>query len=167
MSECGQSTLRFMRSEYSTAAIRPRCESGRGLWLLGADCTGAASRRAERWKGEKCASAHGGLCFIPTRPAPLGQAGWLRASSFDGARHGLHLVVGIQEAMSMKAKLLLAAVLLLFGVIFALQNATVVEVRFLIWSVRMSEALVIFLTGAVGAIIGFLFGTAFKISRQT
>ena len=38
---------------------------------------------------------------------------------------------------------------------------------FLVWSVQMSQALVIFLTGAVGTIIGFLFGTAFEISRQS
>ena len=56
---------------------------------------------------------------------------------------------------------------ILFGIIFAMQNSTVVQVRFLIWSVQMSQALVIFLTGAVGTIIGFLFSTAFKISRQS
>ena len=56
---------------------------------------------------------------------------------------------------------------ILFGIIFAMQNSTVVQVRFLIWSVEMSQALVIFLTGAVGTIIGFLFSTAFKISRQS
>jgi uncharacterized integral membrane protein len=58
-------------------------------------------------------------------------------------------------------------ILLLFGIIFAMQNSTVVEVWFLVWSVQMPQAMVIFLTGAVGTIIGFLFGTAFKISRQS
>jgi uncharacterized integral membrane protein len=47
------------------------------------------------------------------------------------------------------------------------QNSTVVEVKFLVWSLETSQALVIFLTGVVGTIIGFLFGTAFKISRQS
>ncbi len=64
-------------------------------------------------------------------------------------------------------QLILGGILLLFGIIFAMQNSTVVEVRFLVWSLQMSQALVIFLTGAVGTVIGFLFGTAFKISRQS
>jgi uncharacterized integral membrane protein len=72
-----------------------------------------------------------------------------------------------QETMTTKFKLILGGILLLFGIIFAMQNSTVVEVRFLVWSVQMSQALVIFLTGAVGTTIGFLFGTAFKISRQS
>jgi uncharacterized integral membrane protein len=71
------------------------------------------------------------------------------------------------ETMTTKFKLILGGILLLFGIIFAMQNSKVVEVRFLVWSVQMSQALVIFLTGAVGTIIGFLFGTAFKISRQS
>lgn len=72
-----------------------------------------------------------------------------------------------QKNMTTKFKLILGGILLLFGIIFAMQNSTVVQVRFLVWSVQMSQALVIFLTGAVGTIIGFLFGTAFKISRQS
>jgi uncharacterized integral membrane protein len=72
-----------------------------------------------------------------------------------------------QKNMTTKFKLILGGILLLFGIIFAMQNSTVVQVRFLVWSVEMSQALVIFLTGAVGTIIGFLFGTAFKISRQS
>ena len=69
--------------------------------------------------------------------------------------------------MTTKFKLILGGILILFGIIFAMQNSTIVEVRFLVWSVQMSQALVIFLTGAVGTIIGFLFSTAFKISRQS
>jgi uncharacterized integral membrane protein len=69
--------------------------------------------------------------------------------------------------MTTKFKLILGGILLLFGIIFAMQNSTVVEVRFLVWSVQMSQAFVIFLAGAVGTIIGFLFSTAFKISRQS
>jgi uncharacterized integral membrane protein len=72
-----------------------------------------------------------------------------------------------QETMTTKFKVILGGILLLFGIIFAMQNSTVVEVRFLVWSVQMSQALVIFLTGVVGTIIGFLFGTTFKISRQS
>ena len=69
--------------------------------------------------------------------------------------------------MTTKPKLILGGILILFGIIFAMQNSTVVQVRFLIWSVQMSQALVIFLTGAVGTTIGFLMSTASKISRQS
>lgn len=68
--------------------------------------------------------------------------------------------------MTTKFKLILGGVLLLLGLIFAVQNSTVAEVKFLVWSARMSQAVVIFLAGATGMFIGFLFGTAFKISRK-
>jgi len=60
----------------------------------------------------------------------------------------------------MKAKLLVAAVVILLGFLFALQNSAVVEIRFLFGSVHMSLALVIFLAGAAGLLSGFLLGTA-------
>lgn len=60
----------------------------------------------------------------------------------------------------MKAKLLVAAVVILLGFLFALQNSAVVEIRFLFGSVHMSLALVILLAGAAGLLGGFLLGTA-------
>ena len=68
--------------------------------------------------------------------------------------------------MTTKIKLILGGILLLLGLIFAVQNSAVVEVRFLFWSLKMSQALVIFLTGAAGALVGFFFGTAFKITTK-
>lgn len=68
--------------------------------------------------------------------------------------------------MTTKIKLILGGILLLVGLVFVVQNATVVEVKFLAWSLNVSQALVIFLTGAAGIIAGFFLGTAFKISRQ-
>lgn len=68
--------------------------------------------------------------------------------------------------MKTKIKLTVGGIVLLLGLIFAVQNADVVEVKFLVWSLKMSQALVIFLMGAAGALAGFFFGTAFKISRQ-
>lgn len=65
-----------------------------------------------------------------------------------------------------KIKLILGGLLLLLGLIFAVQNSGVVEVKFIVWSLKMSQALVIFLMGATGALVGFFFGTAFKLSRQ-
>lgn len=68
--------------------------------------------------------------------------------------------------MTRNIKLIAGGVLLALGVIFALQNSTVAEVKFLAWSLRMSLALVIFLTGVAGLAAGFFLGTAFKITRQ-
>jgi uncharacterized integral membrane protein len=65
-----------------------------------------------------------------------------------------------------KIKLIIGGILLLLGIIFAVQNSTVVEVKFLVWSLKVSQALVIFLTGAAGIIAGFFIGTVFKITRQ-
>lgn len=69
--------------------------------------------------------------------------------------------------MTTKIKLILGSLLLLLGLVFAVQNSTVVEVKFLVWSLKVSQALVIFLTGGAGIIAGFFIGTAFKISRQS
>lgn len=65
-----------------------------------------------------------------------------------------------------KIKLILGGLLLLLGLVFAVQNSGVVEVKFIVWSLKMSQALVIFLMGATGTLVGFFFGTAFKLSRQ-
>ena len=87
----------------------------------------------------------------------------MKACAFHCAGRDLQLESEKQET-NHKFKLILGGILLLFGIIFAMQNSTVVEVRYLVWSVQMSQALVIFLTGMFGTLIGFLFGTAFKIS---
>jgi uncharacterized integral membrane protein len=68
--------------------------------------------------------------------------------------------------MTTRVKLIAVGVLLLLGLLFAVQNAGVVEVRILVWSVRMSQALVIFSAGAAGTLVGFFLGTAFTITRQ-
>lgn len=67
--------------------------------------------------------------------------------------------------MTTKVKLILGGILLLTGIIFAAQNAAAEQVKFLVWSLQMSQALVIFLSGGVG-VIGFFFGTTFKITRE-
>ncbi len=68
--------------------------------------------------------------------------------------------------MTRKIKLITAGVLLALGFVFAAQNAAVAEVKFIVWSLRMSQAVIIFLTGAAGIIVGFFAGTAFKLTRK-
>lgn len=56
----------------------------------------------------------------------------------------------------MTPKLLLTLALVVLAVVFVLQNTTVVEIRFLIWTISMSRALLIVLLLAIGAVIGWL-----------
>ncbi|MEO6596147.1 MAG: LapA family protein [Planctomycetota bacterium] len=64
-----------------------------------------------------------------------------------------------------KLKLIVGGILLLLGIVLAVQNSAVVEITLLAWSTTMSQALLIFVTGAVGVIVGFLFGTTFRRAR--
>lgn len=56
----------------------------------------------------------------------------------------------------MTPKLLLTLTLVFLMVVFVLQNTTVVEIRFLFWTVSMSRALLIIILVAIGAIFGWL-----------
>ena len=64
--------------------------------------------------------------------------------------------------MSIKS-ILIAALLFLFAVL-AVQNAQVVEVRFLLWKTEASRALVLLVTFAVGMLAGWLSGLLRKRS---
>jgi len=55
----------------------------------------------------------------------------------------------------MNIKMITSLILAGLAVIFIIQNVTVVEVRFLFWTVPISRALLIFLALAVGIIIGW------------
>lgn len=64
----------------------------------------------------------------------------------------------------MKYKLILILTLILTGlaVIFTIQNVAVVDIRFLLWSLTMSKALLMFILLAVGIIIGWLLNSLSK-----
>ncbi len=66
----------------------------------------------------------------------------------------------------MKLKLIIGIVLLVLVGLFAMQNSAVVTIRFMVWQFSASLALVIFLTGLAGALVGWFLGTAFKITRK-
>ena len=55
----------------------------------------------------------------------------------------------------MNWKFIVVAVLLLFLVIFTVQNYEVVEIKFLLWSFRTSRAILIFVTLFIGIAIGW------------
>lgn len=59
----------------------------------------------------------------------------------------------------MKSRLTLIMALLLFVVLFTLQNTDVVNIQFFIWSFELSRALMIFLVFTVGILIGLFLGS--------
>jgi uncharacterized integral membrane protein len=56
----------------------------------------------------------------------------------------------------MNYKLLLSLILTALAVLFIIQNVTVVEIKFLFWSIQISCSLLMFLLLAIGIIIGWL-----------
>ena len=56
----------------------------------------------------------------------------------------------------MSYKLTVSLILTGLAVLFVVQNAAVVEVRFLFWTITMSRALMIFFLLAIGILIGWL-----------
>lgn len=66
----------------------------------------------------------------------------------------------------MNLKLILGAVLLLAALVFSLQNAGVVELKFLAWTFSTSLALVIFTTLAAGLISGWAVSSALRLKRS-
>ena len=58
----------------------------------------------------------------------------------------------------MKLSWLFVILLLIFVAVFSVQNAHVITVRFLVWEIQISAALVIQLGGLLGALVGLGFG---------
>jgi len=56
----------------------------------------------------------------------------------------------------MKAKIVIIIVLAVFLIIFVLQNTEVVVVKFWFWDASIPRALLLFVTFAIGLIIGFM-----------
>jgi len=59
----------------------------------------------------------------------------------------------------MRIKLIIGLVLLLLVVIFSIQNAEMVSIKFLIWEISLSRALMIFLVFCFGGILGWIFSS--------
>lgn len=66
----------------------------------------------------------------------------------------------------MNGKLLAGLVLMIAVVIFTLQNTEIVSIRFLIWQVSLSRALMLFVLLGVGIIIGWLAGSLRRTGRS-
>ncbi|MDH3672743.1 MAG: LapA family protein [Gammaproteobacteria bacterium] len=61
----------------------------------------------------------------------------------------------------MNYKLILSLVLVGLVALFIVQNATVVDIRFMFWTISMSRALMIFFLLAIGVLIGWLLHSQF------
>ena len=66
----------------------------------------------------------------------------------------------------MKSRLIVALVVFLLMLIFAVQNSEVVPVKFLFWSVAMSRAMLLFLVFAAGLGSGWLLRSFLHISSR-
>lgn len=66
----------------------------------------------------------------------------------------------------MNLKLIMGALLLLVALVFSVQNASVVEVKFLVWNFSPSLALVLFGTLIVGLLGGWAITSALQHKRK-
>ena len=67
----------------------------------------------------------------------------------------------------MNVKLISGMILAGLAVVFIIQNAAVMELRFLFWTLSMSGALLMFLVVSAGIILGWLLNAGFKRRRTS
>ncbi len=65
----------------------------------------------------------------------------------------------------MAYKYLITAILSLFVMVFAVQNAAIVEIRLLFWEVALPRSILIFLMLLIGIAIGWVSRSIVRISR--
>ena len=71
-----------------------------------------------------------------------------------------------RKESSMNFKLIFALILACLAVIFIIQNAEMAEVRFLVWSIKLSRSLLMFLLLAGGVIIGWFLNSYSKYHKS-
>jgi putative membrane protein len=67
----------------------------------------------------------------------------------------------------MNAKLVISLILAGLAVLFIIQNVTVVDIRFLFWTLSMSRALLMFFLLAIGVVIGWSLHSLSVSRRET
>ncbi|MBN2611026.1 MAG: LapA family protein [Bacteroidales bacterium] len=67
----------------------------------------------------------------------------------------------------MRAKIIFGLILMLFIVVFTLQNSVSVPVKFFAWKHEMPVALIIVISLAIGVILGLLYSFTRKKPEQT
>ena len=66
----------------------------------------------------------------------------------------------------MTFKLVMTTALIVLVMIFAVQNAAVVDIRLLFWDVAFPRSLLIFMMLLIGAVIGWFLRSAFRILKK-
>jgi len=66
----------------------------------------------------------------------------------------------------LRLSLILALIIAILAIVFALQNAHVTTIQFLLWQIQGSLALVVLLTATLGAIVGLLVSVPSVIRRN-
>ena len=66
----------------------------------------------------------------------------------------------------MAYKGVITVILIIFVMIFAVQNAAIVEIRLLVWEVAFPRSLLIFLMLLIGIFIGWFTRSIFRLSRN-
>lgn len=66
----------------------------------------------------------------------------------------------------MTYRFLITGVLLIMVMIFAVQNAAVVEIRLLFWEVAFPRSLLIFMMLLIGIVVGWFARSILRISRN-
>lgn len=69
--------------------------------------------------------------------------------------------------MNINRKIYIGLALLLLVLVFIVQNAVVVEIRWLFWTLTMSRSLMILFVLAIGIAIGWILGSHFSRKRTT
>lgn len=67
----------------------------------------------------------------------------------------------------MNYKLIISLVLIGLVVLFIVQNAAVVDIRFLFWTISMSRALMVFFLLAIGVLVGWMLHSHFTHRNQS
>ncbi len=65
----------------------------------------------------------------------------------------------MNRGRAMNGKWVVGIVLLIFVVIFTLQNSAAISIKFLLWQFSISRVLMIFILLAVGFVLGAILGT--------
>ena len=68
--------------------------------------------------------------------------------------------------MKLQTKLIVTLVLVGLAVVFIVQNAAVVDIRFLFWKMSMSRALFMFFMLAVGIVTGWILHSYFLHKKE-
>lgn len=66
----------------------------------------------------------------------------------------------------MNVKLIASLAITCFVLLFLFQNADLVEIQILFWTISMSRSLLIFLLVGIGVLIGWLLNSYFSIKRK-